>query len=188
VSLFYIRTSKTGSSTVNDWCGVNISTTDNRDFLDSKNNYYMVNAAIDKGSTLFTTVRNPFTRAISCWQQAIRMSWIKDTRTFEEYFRWDYRTCTPHAYTHNCSITEYLSPFLGKIKIFIKMEELGHSLRHLEINYNLPEREIGFINKADYARNFDYRGFYTYERIKLVLDRFYVDFDTFNYSKSIMDI
>jgi len=188
MSFLYVRTAKTGSSTVNDWCGPNIVATNNIKFLNYDKNKELIEEAVANRHTLFTTVRNPFTRAVSCWQECIRSNWLAKDTSFEDYFDLDYKKVSEHCYTHNCPISEYLSPYLGKVKLIIKMEELSNSLRKMEINYNIPERRIGFFNRNAYAKNFDYRGFYNYKRIKLVLDRFYVDFETFNYSKSIVDI
>lgn len=188
MKFIYVRTAKTGSSTLKDWCGTHIDITNNMKPLDEEKNREKIQKAFEERYTFFTSVRNPFTRAVSCWNQSIQSFWVPGDTTFEEYLQWDYTKNGDHCYTHNCPMTEYLSPYLGKIRIIIKMEELTNSLRKMEINYNIPEREIKFLNKAHYSKNFDYRGFYDYKKIKLVLDRYYVDFETFNYSKSISDI
>ena len=184
--LLYLRTSKTASSTVNDWCGTIIPATHNIKFLDHGPNEKLVQEAIEKGDHLFTTVRNPFTRAISQWQECIKSSWLPKDTPFEDYFLFDYTKVSEHCHTHNCTLTEYLSPYLCKIKTIIKTEELEKSLRQMEKDFYLPEHRIGFFNKSNIK--FNYQEFYTDERIELVLDKYSIDFETFNYSKSIVNI
>lgn len=188
MTLLYVRTSKTASSTVNDWCGINIASTHNRFFLTAQDNKHMIEEFLKKDSHLFTTVRNPFTRAISQWQQSIKSLWIPKETTFEEYMEWDYTKVNEHCYTHNCTLVEYLSPYLNKIKTIMKAENLEEPIRKIEKEFSLPERRIGFFNKADYRDDFDYNQFYNDSRIEMVLDKYSSDFDTFNYSKSIVNI
>ena len=188
--LLYLRTSKTASSTVNDWLGADLSknATHNILFLNHGNNENQVKEAIDNNWFIFTTVRNPFTRAISQWQQSIKSLWLPKDTSFEDYMQWDYRKVNEHCITHNCTLKEYLNPYFNKIDKIIKIEELELELRHLELQFKLGERRIGFFNKAPYRTRFDYQGFYNKDRTNLVLDKYSDDFDTFNYSKSTIDI
>ena len=190
MSLLYVRTAKTASSTVNDWMGrdYSLNVTHNIKFLNHGSNEKLIRRAMEEGWYFFTTVRNPFTRAISQWQESIKSLWLNKDTSFEEYFDWNYLKINEHCHTHNCTLTEYLKPYLGDIKRIIKIENLDNELRTMEQEFNIPKRRIGFFNKANYRTRFDYQSFYTDKRIELVLDKYSIDFDTFQYSKNVVDI
>jgi len=82
MSLLYVRTAKTASSSVNAWMGPKTGSTFNQRFLTEPPNDLKVSKALEYNHYIFTTVRSPFTRAISCWQQSIRSSWIPKNDIF----------------------------------------------------------------------------------------------------------
>ena len=189
MSLLYVRTAKTASSTVNDWCGPELLVTFNQRFLDHEPNEKNIKIGLERKDYLFTTVRNPFTRALSQWQQALKSNWIKKDTSFDDFLDWDFRSSqSEHIDTHICSLTEYLSPLLCKINKIIKIENLEKELRDLEKKFNLPERRIGSFNQGNYRKEMDYHQFYSPERVKKLMKRYEEDFDTFQYSKNVVDI
>lgn len=187
MNLLYIRTAKTASSTVNDWCGPNLSVTFNQRFLDHEPNEKNIKIGLDRKDYLFTTVRNPFTRALSQWQQSLRKNWLKKDTSFDDFLEWDFRSAkSEHIDTHICSLTEYLAPILCKINKIIKIENLQKELTDLEEKFKLEKRRIGYFNKSSFKIN--YKEFYTPERVKKLMSRYEEDFDTFQYSKNVVDI
>ena len=183
--LLYIRAPKTGSSTTVNWCKNSVARTDILNFLDEEENLQKINRAIKNNYLIFTTVRNPFTRAVSQWKHMIEYGCIKETFTFEEFMTFDFKESDKFCRIHSSSLNEYLSPFLCKITKIIKMESLENELKKLETDHNLSVRKVGFYNKGQYLNSFDYKDFYTQDRINLVLNKYEDDFDAFNYSKSI---
>ena len=78
----YIRTAKTGSSSIVRWGQNYFSYTHNQETLDSENNKTTLNHHFNQSSFLFYSVRNPYERAISCWQQALSSGWVKEKTSF----------------------------------------------------------------------------------------------------------
>ena len=189
MSLLYIRTAKTASSSVNAWMGPKTGSTFNQRFLTESPNDLKISKALEYNHYLFTTVRNPFTRAISCWQQSLRSSWIPKDSPFEFFLDQDFSKITDtHNKTHVIPLTEYLDPYFNKIKKFVKVEQLEKDLREIEETFGMEKRPIKAYNRGTYRHprdGFDYKSFYTKERIERVIDKYFDDFMAFDYSKSI---
>jgi len=189
MSLLYVRTAKTASSTVNAWMGPKTGTTFNQRFLTEPPNDLKMSKALEYNHYLFTTVRNPFTRAVSCWQQSIRSSWIPKDSPFEFFLDQDFSKITnTHNKTHVIPLVEYLEPYLCDINKVVKVEQLEKDLREIEEKFGMEKRPIKAYNRGTYRTprdGFDYKGFYTKERIDRVLDKYADDFIAFDYSKSI---
>jgi len=191
VDLLYIRTAKTASSTVNAWIGPKTGVTFNQRFLTEPPNDKNIKIGLERKDYLFTTVRNPFTRAISCWQQSIRSNWIPKDSPFEFFLDQDFSKITnTHNKTHVIPLTEYLDPCFNAIKKFVKVEQLEKDLREIEEKFGMEKRPIKAYNRGTYRthREFDFKSFYTKERIERVIDKYLNDFDTFQYSKNVVDI
>ena len=187
--MLYIRTAKTASSTVNAWMGPKTGSTFNQRFLTEPPNDLKVSKALEYNHYIFTTVRNPFTRAISCWQQSIRSNWIPKDSPFEYFLDQDFsKIDITHNKTHVIPLTEYLDPYFNKIKKFVKLEQLEKDLREIEEKFGMEKRPIKAYNRGNYRTprdGFDYKSFYTKERIERVIDKYFDDFMAFDYSKSI---
>ena len=187
--LLYLRTAKTASSTVNAWCGADIKTTFNKRFLWEAPNQPEIETALAKKWYLFTTVRNPFTRAISCWRQANKAAWIRNEVTFKDFLNLDFNSFeSSWAITHTIPVAEYLEPYMDKIDNFIKIENITEELRKIEKKFNLKQREVKKYNESRYMDDKSLKDVYDDEAIQMVLDKYSIDFETFNYSKSIVDI
>jgi len=184
--ILYIRTAKTASSTLNNWCGSDVDVTFNQNFLDVPPNKPQIDAAIDKGAYLFTTVRNPFTRAISCWQQSVRSNWIKKDVSFQEFLEMDFESLpTNHAITHNIPLADYLEPYMDKINNFVKVEKLEEELPKIASQFGLKKKVIGNNNASNFMKDKTLNQVYNNETKQLVLDKYSKDFEAFGYSKSI---
>ena len=189
MSLLYVRTAKTASSSVAAWMGPKTGHTFNQRFLTEPPNDLKISKALEYNHYLFTTVRNPFTRAISCWQQSMRSNWIPKDSPFEFFLDQDFSKITDtHNKTHVVPLTEYLDPYFNKIKKFVKVEQLEKDLREIEEMFGMEKRPIKAYNRGNYRTprdGFDYKSFYTKERIERVIDKYFDDFMAFDYSKSI---
>jgi len=189
--IFYIRTAKTASSTVNDWLGSNYSrnVTNNTRYLDHEYNKNKIEDAINKNYFIFTTVRHPYTRAISCWRQAIRTSWLHKNSTFDDYLDWNYQfgkvsiSNNIHAITHNMPISEYLAPYLHKINLVVKYENFQEKLVQMQQLFEMPVRRFGHFNPTEIKVN--YAELLTQERKDKIYHQYKADFEAFNYSKTI---
>ena len=189
MSLLYVRTAKTASSSVAAWMGPKTGHTFNQRFLTEPPNDLKISKALEYNHYLFTTVRNPFTRAISCWQQSMRSCWIPKDSPFEFFLDQDFSKIeNTHNKTHVIPLTEYLDPYFNKIKKFVKIEQLEKDLREIEEKFGMENRPIKAYNRGTYRTprdGFDYKSFYTKERIERVIDKYFDDFMAFDYSKSI---
>lgn len=188
-SLLYVRTAKTASTTIDAWRGGQSASTFNQKFLTEPPNDLTMSKALEHNQYLFTSVRNPFTRAISCWQQAMRIDWIPKNSTFEDFLDVDFNAITnTHFKTHVIPIAHYLEPYLCDINKVVKVEQLEKGLREIEDKFGREHRPIKAFNRGTYRTprdGFDYKSFYTEERIERVLDKYADDFIAFDYSKSI---
>ena len=189
MTLLYVRTAKTASSSVAAWMGPKTGHTFNQRFLTEPPNDLKISKALEYNHYLFTTVRNPFTRAISCWQQSMRSCWIPKDSPFEFFLDQDFSKIeNTHNKTHVIPLTEYLDPYFNKIKKFVKVEQLEKDLREIEEKFGMEKRPIKAYNRGNYRTprdGFDYKSFYTKERIERVIDKYFDDFMAFDYSKSI---
>lgn len=186
MTVFYIRTAKTASSTVNDWLGSDYSrnVTNNTRYLSHGYNKAKIEEALNKNYFIFTTVRHPFTRAISCWRQAIRTSWLHKNSTFDDYLDWNYRQINNiHAETHNMPISEYLEPYLNNINLVVKYENFQEKLVQMQQLFEMPVRQFGHYNPIEIEVN--YTELLTKERKDKIYRLYKKDFDTFNYTKTI---
>ena len=186
MSLLYVRTAKTASSTVNDWLGADYSrnVTYNQKYLSDSYNKSKIEDALNKNYFIFTTVRHPYTRAVSCWQQAIRTSWLPKNSTFDDYLNWNYREINNiHAETHNIPISEYLEPYLNNIDLVVKYENFQEKLVLMQQLFEMPIRQFGHYNPIGIKVN--YAEILTEERKDKIYRLYKKDFDTFNYSKTI---
>ena len=186
MTVFYIRTAKTASSTVNDWLGADYSNnvTNNTRYLDHGYNKNKIEDAIQKNYFIFTTVRHPYTKAVSCWRQAIRTAWIPKNSTFDDYLNWNYREIdNVHAETHNMPISEYLAPYLNKINLVVKYENFQEKLVQMQQLFDMPVRRFGHFNPIEIEVN--YAELLTQERKDKIYNQHKADFEAFNYSKTI---
>ena len=187
MSLLYVRTAKTASSTVNAWCGTEVPVTFNKRFLWEAPNSPLIEQAISKNHWLVTTVRDPWTRAISCWRQAHKAAWIDNEVTFKDFLKLDFKAFkSSWAITHTIPLVDYLEPYVDKINQFIKIEKLNVELPQLAEKFGLKrDKVIKQYNKNDYMDNRSLKDVYDEEAIQLVLDKYDKDFNAFNYSKTI---
>jgi len=187
VTLLYVRTAKTASSTMNAWIGVDAPVTFNQRFLTEPQNKNLIDQAIAKGHCLITTVRDPWTRAISCWQQSLRSAWIDHRTSFKDYLKIDFHKFDSlHTITHNVSLVEYLDPYMDKIDRFLKTEKLDVELPALAKEFGLKkDKVIGSYNKSKFMDDKALKDVYDEEARELVLKKYKDDFDAFNYSKTI---
>lgn len=157
----YLRTSKTGSSTLTEWLRpYNIPSTNNVRYLSFHENENLFNEHFKNDHFIFTSIRNPYERAISCWQQAIASAWIERECSFEKFLDLDFQGFeSEHARTHLIPLTEYLYSVLDKIQFIIRLENLENCLRslceQLKIEYHQPGHVYsGGYNKKEFLNKY----------------------------------
>lgn len=186
IKALHIRTSKTASSTINNWCGKDILSTFNQGFLQDAPNKPQIDEAIENNYYLFTSVRNPFTRAVSCYYQCIRSGWIVPDWNFKQYLKWDMKGVgSHHTITHNMPQAEYLKPYYKHINKVVRVENIKQDLRDIEKTLGLKNRPVKWFNPNEWPNQVPYRNLYDDEAKELVLEKYAVDFDTFDYVKII---
>ena len=159
--IFFLRTAKTGSSSIAQWCMRHEThITNNMIPLDKGENSGLKEKLQEKKYYVFTLVRNPFTSAISCWQQAIASAWIERECSFEKFLDLDFQGFeSEHARTHLIPLTEYLYSVLDKIQFIIRLENLENCLRslceQLKIEYHQPGHVYsGGYNKKEFLNKY----------------------------------
>jgi len=184
MSLLYIRTAKTASSTVNAWLGPETGSTFNQRFLTEPPNDLKVSKALEYNHYLFTTVRNPFTRAISCWKQAIRICWIHKDVPFKDYLEIPFhQILDPHYKTHNIPIADYLGEYLKQINKVAKLESIQEDMDQICDELNLETTKIRHDRLGKYDKEEEYKLYNDSSIVDKIKELYAIDFETFNYSK-----
>lgn len=137
----------------------------------------------------FTIVRNPFTRAISCWKQAMRIEWIGKDVSFEDYLNIPFhKILNPHYMTHTIPLADYLKDYLDELDKVVKLETVQKDMDEICDKLHLDKTPI----RHDRPGKYDYKEMYKlYDNphlIDKVREVFKVDFETFDYSKDISTI
>lgn len=176
----YIRTAKTGSSTIAHWCKeFDTPFTKNSIALEEKENAEKLNYHFKENHFLFYSIRNPYERAVSCWQQCLTSKWMNDSFTFEKFLDLDFKdSVNEHMRTHIIPLTEYLGPWIDKVDFIIRLENFLPCMKRL-----CDELEISYKDPGHH-----YRG--TYDRSnkclnslnkKKIEERYKADFEFFGY-------
>ena len=189
MDLLYIRTAKTASSTVNAWIGPKTGVTFNQRFLTEPPNDIKVAKAIEYGHYLFTTIRNPFTRALSCWKQAMRICWIGKDVSFEDFLDINFhKILHPHYMTHTIPLADYLKNYLGRLDKIAKLETIQEDMDDICKTLNLEKSKVRHDRLGKYDHE-ECLKFYNNPKIVDKVRKVYaVDFEAFNYSKDISTI
>ena len=181
----FVRTSKTGSTSLHEWSRRRGSlSTDNKFYLSDDKNKQIIKD-INSFEVVYTLVRNPFTRAISCWQESIRQNWIKRI-TFKEYLNMDFYKEMPntHAITHNIPLADYLEELLPNIHHIVKLENYKPTLDKIFEKHKDRETNISKQNTGSYDHS-KIKEYLTEDIQKMIISKYGVDFEVLEYSKSI---
>lgn len=186
-SLVYIRTAKTASSAVSEWCrarGVKVSI--NTKWLSDATNQSLLASCKNH----FTTVRNPYRRAYSQFKYGKRAGWriFKEVKTFEDFLKYDVENNLSDRYGHEKShltpVYYYLKDVLHQIKHVFKVEELDQQLPQLVEKFNLkPHAKLRIAYNTRYEKKELDDVFKSKEIRDLVYERYKDDFINFNYDK-----
>ena len=187
--IIWLRTSRTGSTNFILFTrGYNIQQTDNTMPLDSPFNKKIL--IKDKENTFFTTVRNPYTRAISMWKHQRDGYWGQQTDkaheidTFEKFLdidlekvkQWRYKT-----WSHVCPISDYLGDYVKKLDYVFKLETLDKDIENFckiqNLEYKFNDR---YVFKQSISTEDKYK-YLTESNMKIIKDKYKNDFDNFNY-------
>jgi len=176
----YIRTSKTGSSTVAYWCKeLQIPTTKNTVALEEKDNLEKLNYHFKEDHFLFYSIRNPYDRAISCWHQCIASNWKDGSFTFEEFLDLDFQDSVhEHMRTHIIPLTEYLGPWIDKVNYVIRLENFLSCMKRLSDELEIPYKDPGKHYVGGYDRSNNYLNSLNKKKIE---KKYQADFEFFGY-------
>lgn len=153
----YIRTAKTGSSSIVNWCksfGHDIPYTEVRKHLNDPDNQNKIQKHFRDESFLFYSIRNPYERALSCWRQALQSCWIGERMSFEQFLELDFHQTMPHthALTHVIPMTEYLADVLDKVNYVVRLENFEQCMKHVSEELETPYHYPGHHYKGNYTR------------------------------------
>ena len=175
----YLRTAKTGSSTIVNWGRGRFEITSNLIKIDSPENKILIENYFKQNLFLFYSVRNPYERAVSSWAQCINAGWRDKNFTFENFLDLDFSTLdNVHMLTHVQPITEYLGPWIDKVDFIIRLENLISNLKELAEKLQFPYEYPIPQYRGDYNRSKDY---FTTENKKKIENKFKADFEFFGY-------
>lgn len=176
----YIRTSKTGSSTIAHWCKeFQIPTTKNTVSLDQKDNLEKLNYHFKEDHFLFYSIRNPYDRAVSCWHQCIASNWKDESFTFEEFLDLDFEDSVhEHMRTHLIPLTEYLGPWIDKVNYVIRLENFLSCMKRLSDELEIPYKDPGYHYRGCYDRSNNYLNSLNKKKIE---KKYQADFEFFGY-------
>lgn len=185
--LLYVRTAKTASSAVTDWCRArNIMTTNNQKWILNPENQKILTSR----SVYFTTVRNPYRRAFSQYKYWKRGGWrpIIKTDTFLDFLNYDMEKNLsdryPHEKSHMTPVYYYLKDILHQIKYIFKVEELDKELPKLIEEFGLSKHaKLPIVYETHYYKPQMDEAYKSKEIRDLVYERYKDDFINFNYDK-----
>jgi hypothetical protein len=188
--ILHVRTSKTASTALQTWVGINqefIKSTDNTKWLNQPNNQ---NKLQDKQFNIYiTSVRNPYRRAYSQYKYLIRdNNWKKycTPQSFKEFLEIDFTKINhQHLSTHMTPISYYLGKSLnGKTVHYLKAERLYEDIGILCKTYDLkPPKEKKIIYETHYYKPEMNEQFKNKEIRELCYNKYKDDFINFNYNK-----
>jgi len=184
--LLHVRTAKTASSAVQEWCNLNkILSTDNQTWLSNYKNQLKLNN--DEFNILFTSVRNPYRRAYSQYKYLIKdNNWKKycNPKSFKEFLEFDFKKIeNQHLASHMLPVAYYLGPYLNKITHIIKVERLFEDIQIISDLYGLQlpiDQRIVYethYHKPDMDKEFEDKSIRD-----LCYKKYKDDFFAFNYS------
>jgi hypothetical protein len=176
----YIRTSKTGSSTVAHWCKeLQIPTTKNTVELEEKDNLEKLNYHFKEDHFLFYSIRNPYDRAVSCWHQCIASNWKDESFTFEKFLDLDFQDSVhEHMRTHLIPLTEYLGPWIDKVNYVIRLENFLSCMKRLSDELEIPYKDPEYHYRGGYDRSNNYLNSLNKKKIE---KKYQADFEFFGY-------
>lgn len=195
--ILHVRTSKTASTALQRWVGINeefIKATDNTKWLNHPNNQ---NKLQDKQFSIFiTSVRNPYRRAYSQYkylkQDTTWCLYLKRINnkldTFKDFLEIDFTKLDHdhiHLATHMTSVSYYLGESLNNKTIhYLKAETLYKDIDMLcELyNLNLPKQR-NIIYETHYYKPEMNEQFKNEEIRELCYNKYKDDFINFNYDK-----
>lgn len=188
--IFYLRTAKTGSSSLSHWCYQHQThITNNMLPLDKGENAGLKEKLSEKKYFVFTSVRNPFTRALSCWKQSMRINWIGKDVSFEDFLDIDFhKILHPHYMTHTIPLADYLKNYLGRLDKVVKLETIQEDMDDICKTLNLEKSKIRHDRLGKYDREECLNFYNNPEIVDKVRKVYAVDFEAFDYSKDISTI
>lgn len=130
-----------------------------------------------KRQECFTVVRNPFDRAVSCWQHCIRLGFRYD---FEEWLEKDFTEMKPNERAHSLRQVDFLfdcDGSIGWLDHVLKLEDpdfVSKLQKITGIEANFPHEAKG---------GYDQKDFYTPYAKELVKSKYSLDFKMFGYKK-----
>lgn len=183
--IFFLRTAKTGSSSLAHWCHLHQThITNNMVPLDKGDNAGLKEKLAEKKYYTFTIVRNPFTRAISCWKQAMRIQWIDKDMSFKDYLEIPFhKILDPHYMTHTIPLTDYLGEYVHQLDKVVRLETVQQDMDQICDELNLEKTKIRHDRPGKYHQQQEYQMYKDLDIVNKVREVFAVDFETFNYSK-----
>ena len=192
MKVLFVRPAKVAGSYIHKFLKEHIEFTDNKEYIFNEPNVSILKK--HRKSFQFTVVRNPYLRAVSCWQFAmhaavideIKQWWLPKTTSFEDFLDMDFDAISdPWFRCHIIPIAEYLTPkVIKRLDRVVRVENLYASLLDImaysDIKCHLPDvvwYDTGYdksvlelLTKSD-IRDKVYR-------------KYEIDFNTFEYSRN----
>lgn len=182
----YIRMPRCGSTTVASFCNKNnIKFFGGRDMgfwgydtivkentsprlYECVSNY--VGKEIYDKSFIFTSVRNPYSRAVSMYKHE---SW-RSVETFDDFCNAIKKEEYPSecAKWHSSTLTEHIT-YKGDLKVdaFVKLESLEEDLNSICVKLDIPNQKIRHFNKSKHKHYVEYYN----KETKKIVDQIYAD-------------
>ena len=136
-----------------------------------------VGKTIYDGSIIFTTVRNPFSRAVSMFKHR---SW-NSVKTFSNFCHKVIENEYPDekARWHSSTLTEHITDNNQlKVDFVIKIENFQEDFNTLCDKIGIPKQELPHANKSKHKH---YTEYYDEETKQIVAEKYATDIEYFNY-------
>ena len=137
--------------------------------------------ALDNKYLIFSSTRNPYDRAWSCYQKMLHEKRTLKNLTFENFLSIDYSKYE-YDWAHTVPITTYLFTWIHLINFWIRFENINEDFKTLcdKFGWHKPLKKI---NVSVYNEEEKYINLSNKNIRSLIEEKYKKDFDFFGYKK-----
>lgn len=150
------------------------------DYCHCRPQRYITSKNIGDKHTLFTIIRNPYPRLVSCWAYGKKREQLYGYETFTEFITKIYENKNNLTVLPTCwmylPFEQYFENVLDKLKVF-KLENIDECINYLDETHNIQVKNY-ICNQSEHEH---YSTYYTPDLINKVQEVYAWEIEHFNY-------